>query len=54
MDAYNARMDAYDARMDARFDAYNARFDKVYVGTVSITLGVPLLLMIGLGVLKEK
>jgi hypothetical protein len=42
------------ARMDARMDAYNARFDKVYVGTVSITLGVPVLLMIGLGVLKEK
>ena len=44
------RMDAYNAR----FDAYNARFDKVYIGTVSITLGVPFLLMIGLGVLKEK
>ena len=64
MDAHNARMDAYNARfvarMDAynsRFDAYNARFDKVYIGTVSITLGVPALLsllMIGLGVLKDK
>jgi len=60
MDAYNARFDAYNARFDAynaRFDAYNARFDKVYIGTVSITLGVPALLsllMIGLGVLKDK
>ena len=44
------RMDAYNAR----FDAYNARFDKMYIGTVSITLGVPALLMIGLGVLKEN
>uniref|UniRef100_A0A7S0MYF3 Uncharacterized protein n=1 Tax=Cryptomonas curvata TaxID=233186 RepID=A0A7S0MYF3_9CRYP len=45
-------------QMDARFDAYNARsdarFEKVYLGTMSITLGVPALLLIGLGVLKEK
>jgi hypothetical protein len=50
MDAFNARFDAYNAR----FDAYDARFDKVYVGTVSISLGLPVLLMIGLCVLKEK
>ena len=54
MDAYNDRMDARMDAFNARMDANNARFDKVYVGTVSITLGVPVLLMIGLGVLKEK
>ena len=50
----NARLDANNARYDARFDSYNARFDKVYLGTVSLALGVPALLMIGSGVLKKK
>uniref|UniRef100_A0A7S0QWP6 Uncharacterized protein n=1 Tax=Cryptomonas curvata TaxID=233186 RepID=A0A7S0QWP6_9CRYP len=54
----NARMESVSKEMNARFDAYNARsdarFEKVYLGTMSITLGVPALLLIGLGVLQKK
>ena len=54
--AQYARLEPLDARLeslDARLDAFDVRFEKVYVGTVSLALGVQALLMIGLCVLKE-
>jgi hypothetical protein len=34
------------ARMDARMDDFNARFDRVYYSTVTLSLGIPAVLMI--------
>jgi hypothetical protein len=53
----DARLDDDNARWNARWDAYDARFEKVSLGIVSLSLGMPALLMIGIIgsiVLKEK
>ncbi len=39
-DQYNARFDQHNARFDqynARFDQYNARFDRMFIGTMTLS-----------------